>query len=336
MLPRWKRGIRLINWALGEDVGEAYVDAYFPAQSKARVEAMIENLRVAFGESIDELEWMSDATKAKARHKLALFTSKIGYPDKWRDYSTLTIDADDLAGNVRRAREFEHFRQVSKLSKPVDRSEWGMTPQTVNAYYRPTMNEIVFPAAILQPPFFDARADDAMNYGAIGAVIGHEFSHGFDDQGRKFDGEGRLADWWTDEDAAEYVKRSRVLVEQYSQYKPLPDQAINGELTLGENIADLAGLTMAYRAWQISLDGEQSPVIGGFSGAERFFIGYALGWRGKIREELLREILLSDPHTPYRYRVLGVLKNIPVFYETYGLQPGDGMYLNPDERAKIW
>ncbi len=336
MLPRWKRGVRLVNGALGEDVGQAYVAKYFPPESKTRVEEMIENLRSAFAEAIDELDWMSDVTKAKARRKLALFSSKIGYPDKWRDYSSLEIAADDLAGNVRRAREFEHFRQVAKLSKPVDRTEWGMTPHTVNAYYRPTMNEIVFPAAILQPPFFDADADDAMNYGAIGSVIGHEFSHGFDDQGRKFDGNGRLEDWWTDEDASEYVRRSQVLVDQYEQFKPLPDQPINGKLTLGENIADLAGLIMAYRAWQLSLNGRESPVIGGFSGAERFFIGYGLGWRSKYRDELLREILLSDPHAPSRYRVNGALQNMPAFYDAYDLQPGDGMYLSPDQRAKIW
>lgn len=334
--PRWKRGVRLVNLALGEAVGKAYVTAHFSTDSKERVNRMIENLRAAFGEAIDELEWMSIETKVKARQKLALFTSKIGYPGKWRDYSTLTIAADDLVGNVRRARAFEHYRQVAKLYKPVDRTEWGMTPQTVNAYYRPTMNEIVFPAAILQPPFFDPEADDAINYGAIGSVIGHEFSHGFDDQGRKFSGEGRLTDWWAESDAAEYIARSRILIEQYDRFNPLPDQAINGELTLGENIADLAGLVIAYRAWQMALDRKDSPVIEGFSGDERFFIGYALGWRGKFRDEYLREILLSDPHAPYRYRVIGALQNMQAFYDTYDLQPGDGMYLAPDKRVKIW
>lgn len=336
MLPRWKRGVRLVNGSLGESVGKAYVEAHFPVESKARVERIIENLRIAFGESIDELEWMSDETRKRARQKLASFTSKIGFPDKWRDYSKLSIASDDLIGNVRRSRKFEHFRQVAKLTKPVDRNEWGMTPQTVNAYYRPTMNEIVFPAAILQPPFFDPDADDASNYGAIGSVIGHEFSHGFDDQGRKFNGEGRLDDWWTDEDAAEYVKQSRLLVEQFNDFRPLPDQAINGELTLGENIADLAGLIMAYRAWQIELDGKEAPVINGFSGDERFFIGYALGWRGKFRDEFMREILLSDPHAPYRYRVTGALQNMPAFYSAYELEPGDRMYLKPEKRARIW
>ena len=336
MLPRWKRGVRLVNRALGEDVGKAYVEAHFPAESKARVERMIENLRSAFSESIDELEWMSDETRQRAQRKLARFTSKIGYPDEWRDYSALSIASDDLIGNVRRSREFEHARQVAKLAKPVDRNEWGMTPQTVNAYYRPTMNEIVFPAALLRPPFFDPDADDASNYGAIGSVIGHEFSHGFDDQGRKFNGDGRLDDWWTEQDAAEYVERSQLLVEQFNEFRPLPDQPINGELTLGENIADLAGLIMAYRAWQIELDGEASPVIDGFSGDERFFIGYALGWRGKFRDEFLREILLSDPHAPYRYRVIGALQNMPAFYSTYDLKPGDAMYLEPEKRVRIW
>ena len=334
--PRWRRGVRLVNGAVGEMVGKAYVERHFPPEAKQRVEAMIERLREAFGRSIDTLDWMSDATKAAARRKLEAFNAKIGYPDVWRDYSNLDIIPGDLVGNVRRAHEFEHDRQVAKLTKPVDRTEWGMTPQTINAYYRPTWNEIVFPAAILQPPFFDFEVDDATNYGAIGSVIGHEFSHGFDDQGRKFDFDGRLADWWTEEDAAQYEARSQGLVDQYNGYRPLPDQNINGELTLGENIADLAGVIMAYRAWELSLEGGESPVIDGITGPERFFIGYAQTWRSKARDEYMLKLLLSDPHSPPRYRVIGALKNVPEFYATYDVAEGDGMYLPETERIRIW
>ena len=334
--PRWKRAIRLVNESLGEAVGRLYVEQHFPPKARQRVDSMIENLQAAFGQSIDSLDWMSDGTKQAAREKLALFTAKIGYPDKWLDYATLEIDAEDLIGNVRRARDFEHREEVAKLVKPVDRNEWGMTPQTVNAYYRATLNEIVFPAAILQPPFFDFAADNAFNYGAIGAVIGHEFSHGFDDQGRKFDGHGRLADWWTDRDAREYEARSAGLVDQYNAFRPIPDQAINGELTLGENIADLAGLIMAYRAWRILIGDANPPVIEGFSGDERFFIGYAVTWRTKIRDEYLREMLLSDPHSPPGYRVIGALQNMQEFYAAFGVTAGDGMYLPENERVRIW
>jgi len=334
--PRWKRGVRLVNASLGEAIGKAYVEKHFLPESKQRLDTMIANLRDAFRQSIDELEWMSTDTRKAAQAKLAKFTSKIGYPEKWRDYTALEIAADDLVGNVERAREFEHNRQVAKLSRPVDRTEWGMTPQTVNAYYRPTMNEIVFPAAILQPPFFDPRADDATNYAAIGAVIGHEFSHGFDDQGRKFDGSGQLSDWWTESDAQEYEARSFGLIEQYENFLPLPDQNINGKLTLGENIADLAGLTIAYRAWQILQDGRVAPLLEGFTGDQRFFIGYAQSWRGKQREEYLREMLLSDPHSPYKYRVIGVLRNMPEFYAAFDVKENDAMFLPENERVKIW
>ena len=333
---RWKRGVRLVNGALGEMVGELYVAKHFPPESKETIDTMIVNLREAFRQSIDSLEWMSDATRQAAQVKLEKFTSKIGYPDEWRDYSALLIDPDDLVGNVRRSNMHRHAREVDKLSKPVDRTEWGMTPQTVNAYYRPTMNEIVFPAAILQGPFFDAGVDDAVNYGAIGSIIGHEFSHGFDDQGRKFDGRGHLEDWWTDADAEEYEDRSAGLVEQYDEFQPLADQNINGALTLGENIADLAGLTMAYRAWKILQQGKNSPVIDGFTGEQRFFIGYAQAWRKKEREESLRKKLLSDPHSPARYRVIGVLRNVPEFYTAFDVKEGDGMYLQPEQRVKIW
>jgi predicted metalloendopeptidase len=334
--PRWKRGVRLVNRALGEPVGKAYVDRHFPPEAKQRVEEMIENLREAFGRSIDGLDWMSDETKAAARLKLAAFNAKIAYPDVWRDYSALRIAAGDLVGNVRRANEFEHDWHVGKLGRPIDRTEWGMPPQTVNAYYRFTWNEIVFPAAILQAPFFDFDFDDALNYGAIGSIIGHEFSHGFDDQGRKFDGDGRLSDWWTAADADQYEARSVGLVRQFDAYEPLPGQAINGQLTLGENIADLAGVIMAYRAWELSLDGASAPVIDGFTGPERFFIGYASSWRAKMRDEYLLNMLISDPHSPPQYRVIGALKNVPEFYETYEVSEGDGMFLPESERVHIW
>ena len=334
--PRWKRGTRLVNAATGELLGKLYVAKHFPESSKQQMHEMVENLKTAFAQSIDSLDWMSDSTKAAAHAKLARFTPKLGFPDTWRDYDGLDLRSNDLVGNVRRARAFEHAHDMAKLTKPVDRSEWGMSPQTVNAYYRPTFNEVVFPAAILQPPFFDPAADDAVNYGAIGAVIGHEFSHGFDDQGRKFDGDGRLRNWWTDEDATEYIARSASLAAQYAAFQPLPDLAINGELTLGENIGDLAGLIMAHRAYHISLGGNAAPVIDGFSGDARFFIGYARSWRSQSRNERLRAQLLSGPHAPARYRVQGVLPNVPAFYRTFGLKPGDGMYLPPEQRVTIW
>jgi len=333
---RWKRGVRLVNSSLGEMVGRLYVERHFPPESKGSIDNMIANLREAFRQSIESLEWMSDSTQKAAQEKLAHFTSKIGYPEKWKDYSSLVIDPDDLMGNVRRSTMHIHAREVGKLSKPVDRTEWGMTPQTVNAYYRPTMNEIVFPAAILQAPFFDTTVDDAVNYGAIGSIIGHEFSHGFDDQGRKFDGRGRLSDWWIESDATEYETRSAGLVSQYDVFQPLPDQNINGSLTLGENIADLAGLIVAYRAWKILQDGDDAPIIDGFTGDQRFFIGYAQAWRSKQREESLRKNLLSDPHSPASYRVIGVLRNMPEFYTAFDVREGDGMYLPAEERVKIW
>jgi predicted metalloendopeptidase len=334
--PRWKRGVQLANLALGELVGKLYVTQHFSADSKARMQAMVANLSRAFGASIDALDWMSTPTKAAAKEKLAHFTYKIGYPEKWRDFTGLRVEAGDLVGNVERSRLFEHRYAVAKLKKPVDRSEWDLTPQTVNAYYRPTFNEVVFPAAILQPPFFDPAADDATNYGAIGAVIGHEFSHGFDDQGRKFDGDGRLRDWWTPGDEEEYVARSRKLVAQYGGFRPLPDEALNGELTLGENIGDLAGILMAYRAYRLSLAGAEAPIIDGFTSDQRFFIGYSQAWRGKIRDELARELVASDPHSPNRFRVIGVLRNVDAFYAAFGVRAGDGMYLPPEERVTIW
>ncbi|MCZ6616901.1 MAG: M13 family metallopeptidase [Gammaproteobacteria bacterium] len=334
--PRWKRGVALTNTLVGELVGKLYVERHFPPTAKAKIREMVENLRKAFSRSIDELTWMSDATKAAAQVKLAGFTGKLGYPDKWIDYSTLHFDPEDLIDNVFKARAFEYLREIEKLHKPTDRSEWGMSPQTVNAYYRATFNEIVFPAAILQAPYFDPRMDDAHNYGAIGSVIGHEFSHGFDDQGRKFDASGRLRDWWTPDDAEQYEARAGRLVDQYARFQPLADLNINGELTLGENIGDLAGVIMAYRAYRISLGGVETPDIDGFSGAQRFFIGFATGWRGHSRDESLREQLLSDPHSPARYRVMGVLPNISEFHDAFATKPGDGMYLAEEERVKIW
>ena len=338
--PRWKRGVSTVNALLGEQVGKLYVADHFPPTAKAKIAAMVENLRGAFGTSIDALPWMAPATKAEAQAKLAAFNKKVGYPDVWRDYSSLTMQPDALVRNVRIGREFENARQIGKLSKPVDRTEWGMTPQTINAYYRPTFNEIVFPAAILQPPFFDPAVDDAFNYGAIGAVIGHEFSHGFDDQGRKFDGTGALRDWWTEADTAAYSERAAKLVAQYNEFQPLPDVSINGQLTLGENIGDLAGLTMAYRAYRAAVDEEYgkagAPVLDGFTGDQRFFIGYAHAWRGQYRDEALRERLLSDPHSPAQYRVIGVLRNMDAFYRAFDVTEDDGMYLPPAERVRIW
>ena len=338
--PRWKRGVSTVNSLLGESVGRLYVDENFPPSAKTKIAEMVEGLRVAFGESIDELPWMAQETKLAAREKLAAFNKKVGYPDEWRDYSSLAMSQATLVANVRAGRQFENERQIAKLTKGVDRNEWGMTPQTVNAYYRPTLNEIVFPAAILQAPFFDPSVDDAFNYGAIGAVIGHEFSHGFDDQGRKFDGTGALRDWWTEADAKAYSERAEALVAQYEKYQPLPDTNINGKLTLGENIGDLAGLTMAYRAYQRLVEttwgGEGAPLIEGYTGDQRFFIGYAHAWRGKYRDEALRERLLSDPHSPGKFRVIGVLRNLDAFYEAFDVGPDDKMFLPATERVRIW
>ncbi|MBL8198476.1 MAG: hypothetical protein JNJ67_06025 [Chromatiales bacterium] len=333
---RWKRGVRLVNNEVGELLGKSYVERHFPPASKQRIEQLIADLRTAFHESIEQLDWMTPETRAAAQAKLASFRSKIGYPARWRNYSTLQIKADDLIGNIRRTRAFAHRHEADKLNRPVDRDEWFMPPQMVNAYYQPTYNEIVFPAAILQPPFFDPAADDAWNYGAIGAVIGHEFSHGFDDQGRKFDGDGRLRDWWTPADATQYMQRAQRLVEQYNRFRPLPNFSINGKLTLGENLADLAGLVMAHRAWQKSLRGQEAPVIDGYSGAQRFFYGYAISFRGKDRPESLQAQLLSDPHSPDEYRVTGTLQNMPAFHAAFGITATDRMFLAPEQRVAIW
>lgn len=334
--PRWKRAVRALDEVLGEALGRVYVKKHFPPEAKARMQTLVDNLIKGFGAGIDGLEWMTDETKAQAKVKLSKFVTKIGYPEKWRDYSALEISADDLVGNTQRGQAFEHDRRVNLLGGPIDRGEWFMRPYTVNAYYNSRMNEIVFPAAILQPPFFDLSADDAINYGAIGAAIGHELSHGFDDQGRKSDGDGNLRDWWSKQDADEFNKRAEQMVEQYNAYEPLPGKKVNGKLTLGENIGDLGGLTIAYRAYRLSLGGKEAPVIDGLTGDQRFFIGWAQVWRRKYRDAELERRLIVDPHSPAKFRVIGILSNMPEFYRVYEVKEGDGMYLPPERRIKIW
>jgi putative endopeptidase len=334
--PRWKRAVSEVNRGMGFAVGREYVARHFPPAAKARMDELVRNLLAAMETGIGELDWMSPATRAEARAKLAKVRVKIGYPDRWRDYPGLEIRADDLVGNAMRATAFEWRRQVARLAGPVDRDEWLMTPQTVNAYYMPTANEIVFPAAILQPPFFSFDAEDAVNYGAIGAVIGHEISHGFDDQGRRYDGDGRLRDWWTPEDDAAFRARTERLVAQYETYRPLPDAGINGRLSLGENIGDLAGLAIAWRAWQLSLDGREAPVLDGYTGAQRFLLGFAQIWRVNYREAALRQQLVTGPHAPGEFRAKGVLSNFEPFYEAFGVAEGDRLWRPEPERVKIW
>jgi len=336
--PRWKRGVAMVEAALGEAVGELYVAKHFPPEAKEKMEGLVANLIAAYRADIQALDWMSAETKTKALDKLARFTPKIGYPDKWRDYSTLDIQRDDLVGNARRASQFALDYQLSKLGKPVDRSEWHMTPQTVNAYYNPGMNEIVFPAAILQPPFFDLQADDAVNYGGIGAVIGHEIGHGFDDQGAKYDGDGNLKDWWTADDKREFKKRTSILIEQYNAFEPqqLPGQHVNGELTIGENIGDLGGLTIAHKAYMISLNGAESPEIDGFTGPQRLFIGWAQVWRAKYRDAAMSRQLATNPHSPPEFRCNGVIRNLTEFYEAFGVKEGDKLWLPANQRVRIW
>ena len=334
--PRWKLGVDAVEEALGEAVGQQYVARHFPAERKARMETLVANLLAAFKQSITDIDWMGAETKKQAQGKLATFMPKIGYPDKWRDYSALTVKRDDLVGNIKRSRAFKHQTEVAKLGKPIDRAEWGMTPQTVNAYYNPLLNEIVFPASILQPPFFDMNADDAANYGGIGAVIGHEIGHGFDDQGSGFDGDGNLRDWWTDADRAGFKQRTAMLVKQYGAYTPLPGYSVNGELTLGENIGDNSGLAIAYKAYKLSLGGKPAPVINGLTGDQRFFMGWAQVWRVKMREQAQIVQVKTDPHSPGQYRANGTLMNQPAFYEAFGVKEGDKMYLPPKERVSIW
>jgi putative endopeptidase len=334
--PRWKRGVALVNGSLGEAVGKLYVDKYFPPEAKARMEKMIANLLEAYKQSITTLDWMTPETKKEALAKLAKFTTKIGYPDKFRSYAGLEIKANDLLGNAERANRFAHAFQTAKLGAPVDRGLWLMNPQEVNAYYNPVQNEIVFPAAILQPPFFNFKADDAVNYGGIGAVIGHEIGHGFDDQGRHYDGDGTLRDWWTTTDATEFNKRAKMLVEQFNQFEALPGLHVNGQLTLGENIGDLGGLSIAYKAYTLSLAGKPSTTIDGLTGEQRVFMGWTQAWRAKFRDEFLRVIVTSNEHAPSMYRGFAPLTNIDAFYEAFGVKPGDKMYRKPEERVRIW
>lgn len=334
--PRWKRGVSLVDSQVGEALGKIYVEAYFPAESKAKMEALVGDIRTAMGARIEKLAWMSPATKTKALEKLAKFNVKIGYPDKWRDYSGLEIVDGDLYGDVERAVAFEWAYRANRLGGPVDDSEWGMTPPTINAYYSSTKNEIVFPAAILQPPFFDPDGDPAVNYGGIGGVIGHEITHGFDDQGRKSDGDGRLTDWWTAEDAAKFQAQAAKLGAQYSAVEVLPGAKINGDLTMGENIADLGGLLLALDAYHLSLGGKPAPVIDGLTGDQRVFLGWAQVWRGKYRDDAIKRQLVSDPHSPPKYRVDVPVRNIDAWYAAFGVKPGDAMYVKPEDRVRIW
>ena len=334
--PRWQQGITELNGALGEAVGQIYVARHFSPAHKARMQELVGNLLASYKESIDGLTWMTPATKAQAQDKLSKYMTKIGYPDNWRDYGKLEVRPGDALGNTVRSARFEWERVAAKAGKRVDRTEWGMTPQTVNAYYNGTLNEIVFPAAILEPPFFDMAADDAANYGAIGAIIGHEISHGFDDQGSQFDGEGVLRNWWTDDDRKAFEAVGAKLVAQYETYEPLPGKRLNGKLTLGENIADLSGLQIAYKAYLRSLKGKAAPVIGGTTGQQRFFLGWSQGWREKTREERALQLLTIDPHSPPEFRANGAAVNHDGFHEAFGTKAGDKMFKSPEERIRIW
>ncbi len=336
---RWKRGVALVQDLLGEAVGKLYVQQHFPPEAKQRMQVLVANLTEAYRRNISELEWMSPATREAALAKLDKFTPKIGYPDRWRDYSQVPVDPTDLVGNYRNGYAADHDRDLNKLGGPVDRDEWFMTPQTVNAYYNPGMNEIVFPAAILQPPFFDMNADDAANYGGIGAVIGHEIGHGFDDQGAKYDGDGNMIDWWTDEDRTEFGKRTKALIDQYSAFSPkglADNHKVNGEFTIGENIGDLGGLSIALVAYKIALGDAEPPVIDGLSGLQRVFYGWAQVWRTKARQEEAIRRLAVDPHSPPEFRCNGVVRNLDTFHEAFDVNPGDDLYLEPAERVRIW
>ncbi len=333
---RWKRAVSVVDRGMGEAVGQIYVAQYFPPESKAKMAQLVGDLKLAFRHRLETLTWMSPATKAEALKKLAAFTVKIGYPDHFRDYSALVVRSDDLTGDVERATAFEWARNVRRLNQPVDKSEWDLTPQTVNAYNNPVWNEVVFPAAILQPPFFDPRADPAVNYGAIGGVIGHEMTHGFDDEGRKFDSTGRLRDWWTAQDAARFQVRADKLQAQYDGYSPLPGAHVNGKLTEGENIADSGGINLGLDAYHASLNGQPAPTVGGYTGDQRVFLGWAQVWRGKTRDDALRQRLVTDPHSPEQFRVNGVVRNVDAWYSAFDVKPGQTLYLAPDQRAHIW
>ena len=336
MLPRWKRGVSLVDRDIGFGLGRMYVARYFSPQMKLRMQKLVQNLITAYRLDIQSLQWMGPDTRKQALDKLSLLMVKVGFPNKWRDYSKLVIVRGDLIGSVINARGFENDYELDKLGKPVDRTEWDMTPQTVNAYYNPTMNEIVFPAAILQPPFFNPAADDAANYGGIGVVIGHEIGHGFDDQGSQFDAHGNLRDWWTQEDHEKFAARTAALVAQYDAFEPLPGYHVNGKLTLGENIGDNSGMAIAHKAWLIALNGKPSPVIDGFTGEQRFFLAMSQIWRGKMRENTQIDRLKTDPHSPQAARGTLPLQNQPAFYDAFGIKPGDRMYLAPDQRVQIW
>ncbi len=335
---RWKRGVSVVEGSLGEALGRLYVTRHFPPEAKERMLVLVDNLIEAFREDIEALDWMSPETKVRALDKLAKFTPKIGYPDKWRDYSSLVIERDDLVGNVHRAHAFEIDRNVAKIGQPVDRLEWFMTPQTVNAYYNPGMNEIVFPAAMLQPPFFDVHADDAVNYGSIGAVIGHEIGHGFDDQGSKYDGDGALVDWWTPADRSEFEKRTNALIAQYDELEPeqVPGHKVNGALTVGENIGDLGGLTVAHKAYLLSLNGNGAPELDGYTGLQRLFLGWAQSWQSKGRDEEVIRRLAIDPHSPAEFRCNAVVRNLTEFYAAFDVHKGDDLWLPEDDRVRIW
>jgi putative endopeptidase len=332
----WRRATATVSGSLGEVVGKVYVARHFPPEAKVRMEALVANLVNAYEKSINELDWMGDETKVEALRKLSKFTAKIGYPDEWRDYSALDVEANDLVGNIQRVGLMNHQRDIDRHGGEVDRGEWNMTPQVVNASYSPALNQITFPAAILQPPFFNLDADEAVNYGAIGAVIGHEIGHGYDDQGSTFDGDGKLRNWWTDEDRAEFEQRTGKLVAQYNAFKPFDDLAVNGAYTLGENIGDLGGISIGLLAYNMSLEGKEPPVIDGFTGEQRVFLGFGQVWRSKIRDERLRQQIQTDPHAPEVYRANGSVRNVPEFYEAFDVKEGDALYLPPEERVKIW
>ena len=333
---RWKRGTQLVDRLMGEASGKLYVAKYFPPATKARIDELVHNLLKAYAVSIDQLPWMSATTKVEAQAKLRKLNVKIGYPDHWRDYGALRISPDDLLGNVRRAQEFERNRKLAQLGGPIDRSEWNMTAPTVNAYYNPSVNEIVFPAGILQPPAFDPAADDAFNYGSAGATIGHEMSHGFDDQGSQYDSDGNLRDWWTPEDHAKFKAKTLLLIKQYDGFEPVPGFHVNGALTLGENIADIAGIEIAYKAYLASLNGRTPPVIDGMTADQRFYVGFAQSWLGKRRDESTIAQVKSDPHSPVKYRTNGVVVHMPSFYSAFSVVPGDKMYLPTEQRVTLW
>jgi putative endopeptidase len=335
-LPRDLRGVHLLDDAMGEALGKLYVAKYFSPEAKAKVTLLVQNLLKAYEADIQTLAWMAPETRAKALEKIRHFTPKVGYPDTWRDYSALVIVPHDIVADVKNATLFEWNRELKRIDQPVDRSEWGMTPPTNNAYYNPTLNEIVFPAGILQPPYFDPNADDAVNYGEAGATIGHEISHGFDDQGSKYDAFGVLQNWWTPDDRKNFDARTDMLVKQYDGYEPLPGLHINGRLTLGENIADLAGLVIAHKAYLLALGGTPAPVLNGFTGDQRFYLAYGQSWREIWTDGRTRQIVLSNPHSPAKYRVNGVVRNDDGWYAAFDVKPGDAMYLPPEQRVKLW